>query len=113
MFYAKRRELLVLEPVEQTKVEIGIYPPDTGDALSLDGQFQSNPLPDLDFPGQGVQSHWLPCSRLGGRQDHFARFLPPRLRSIRFTGSPLDGCGMVRVSSGSLCLFGQAFPQRP
>ena len=50
--FTQKGELLVLEPVEQDKSGNWSLSSDPGDALSLAPQFQSNPLPDLDFPGK-------------------------------------------------------------
>ena len=48
--FTQKDKLYVLEPVEQDNGGNWYLSPDTGDSLSLDGQFQSNPLPGPDFP---------------------------------------------------------------
>ena len=111
--FTQKGELLVLEPVEQDKSGNWSLSSDPGDALSLAPQFQGNPLPDLDSLGKEFKV--IGSLALASEDGKTTSAVPPlpRLRSIRSPGSALDGSGMVRVSRGSLRLFGQAFPQRP
>ena len=109
--FTQKAELLVLEPVEQDKSGNWSLSSDPGDALSLAPQFQGNPLPDLDSLGKELKSLApLPLPRR--RKDHFSGS-PSPVFALSAPRQRVDGSGMVRVSRGSLRLFGQAFPQRP